>query len=78
LYRFALCEHALGSYNDGMEREKKAEDAEAVLFKRVYGVKPDTFGKMLAILQKEYDTLHQKGDRAPKLTAEDKLYITLK
>ena len=63
---------------NGMEREKKAEDAEAVLFKRLYGVKPDTFKKMLSILQKEYDTLHRNGGRPPKMTVEDKLYITLK
>jgi hypothetical protein len=33
---------------------------------------------MLSILQKEYGTLHQKGGRPPKLTAEEKLYVTLK
>jgi hypothetical protein len=61
-----------------MGREKKAADAKAVLFKRLYGVKPVTFEKMLSILQREYDALHQKGGKPPKLTAEDKLYITLK
>jgi transposase-like protein len=61
-----------------MGKEKKAADAQAVLFKRLYGVKPDTFGKMLSILQKKYDALHQKGSKPPKLTPEDKLYITLK
>ena len=61
-----------------MEREKKASDAKAVLCKRLYGVKTDTFGKMLSILQKEYDALHQKGGKPPKLTVEDKLSITLK
>jgi hypothetical protein len=53
-------------------------DAKAVLFKRLYRVKPDTFRKMLSILQKKYDALHQKGGKPPKLTVEDKLYITLK
>ena len=57
---------------------KKAVDAKAVFFKRLYGVKPDTFEKMRSILQKEYDTLHPKGGKPPKLTVEDKLYITLK
>jgi hypothetical protein len=61
-----------------MGRAKKASNAKAVLFKRLYGVKPDTFHKMLSILQKEYDTLHKKGGRPPTLTVEDKLYITLK
>jgi hypothetical protein len=53
-------------------------DARAVLFKRLYGVKPVAFEKMLSILQKEYNPLHQKGGKPPKLTVEDKLYITLK
>jgi hypothetical protein len=61
-----------------MGRRKKAEDAEAVLFKRLYGVKPGTFEKMLSILQREYDTLHQKGGKPPKLKIEDKLSVTLK
>jgi hypothetical protein len=47
-------------------------------FKRLYGVKPDTFEKMLLILQKEYGTLHRKGGKPPKLTVKDKLYIALK
>ncbi|MDR2050118.1 MAG: transposase family protein, partial [Treponema sp.] len=61
-----------------MGREKKVEEDKAVLFKRLYGVKPDTFHKMVSILQGEYDALHQKGGKPPKLTVEDKLYITLK
>jgi hypothetical protein len=61
-----------------MEKEKEAGDAEAVLFKRLYGVKPATFEKMRSILQKEYDALHQKGGKPPKLTVKDKLDITLK
>ena len=60
-----------------MEKEEKAADAEAAFFKRLYGVKPHTFEKMLSILQKEYDALHQKGGKPPKLTVEDKLCITL-
>ena len=61
-----------------MGRRKKAADAKSVLFKRLYGVKPDTFEKMLSILQGEYDALHQNGGKPPKLTVEDKLYVTLK
>jgi hypothetical protein len=61
-----------------MEKGKKAADANAVLLKRLYGVKPDTFEKMRSILQKEYDVLHQKGGKPPKLTVKDKLLITLK
>jgi hypothetical protein len=61
-----------------MDSGKEAADANADLFKRLYGVKPATFHKMPEILQKKYDTLHQKGGKPPKLTVEDKLYITLK
>jgi hypothetical protein len=58
--------------------KKKKADAKAVLFKRLYGVKPATFKKMLSVLQKEYDILHEKGGKPPTLTVEDKLYVTLK
>jgi hypothetical protein len=61
-----------------MGRGKKARDAKDVLFKRLYGVKPGTCNKMLSILQKEFDALHKNGGKPPKLTPEDKLYISLK
>jgi hypothetical protein len=61
-----------------MEKEKEVADAKAVLFKRLYGVKPAAFEKMLSILQKEYNALHQKGGKPSKLTVDDKLYSTLK
>jgi hypothetical protein len=61
-----------------MGRRKKAQDSKEALFKRLYGVKPDTFDKMLLILQKEFNVLHKKGGKHPKLTVEDKLYIALK
>jgi hypothetical protein len=47
-------------------------------FKRLFGVKPKTFKKMKEILEKEYDKMHKKGGSPPKLTVEDKLFITLK
>ena len=62
-----------------MGRGKKYNpDSPEAVFKRLYGVKPDTFEKMKAILQKEYDKLHKMGGSPPKLTVEDKLMITLK
>jgi len=61
-----------------MGREKINYDDEAHTFKRVYGVKPDTFNKMLLILQKEFNTMHKSGGKPPKLTPEDKLYVALK
>ena len=61
-----------------MGRGKVNYNDEAHTFKRVYGVKPDTFNKMLLILKKEFNTMHKSGGKPPKLTSEDKLYITLK
>jgi hypothetical protein len=61
-----------------MKKGEKAADAKTALFKRLHGVKPGTFEKMRSILQREYDALHKKGGKPPKLTVEDKLYITLK
>ncbi|MHB9291958.1 hypothetical protein Holit_01046 [Hollandina sp. SP2] len=61
-----------------MGRGKKAQDAKDALFKRVYGVKPDTFHNMRSILQKEFDPLHKNRGKTPKLTSEDKVYIALK
>jgi hypothetical protein len=57
---------------------KQGQNTQAVLFKRLYGVTPDTFTKMLSMLQKEFEVLHRNGGKPPKLTSEDKLYITLK
>jgi hypothetical protein len=44
-----------------MEKEKEVADARTVLFKRLYGVKPATFEKMLSILQKEYNACTKKA-----------------
>ena len=60
------------------KRERYNPDSPESTFKRLYGVKPDTFEKMLAILQKEYDKMHKAGGAPPKLTVEDKLTVTLK
>jgi hypothetical protein len=53
-------------------------DSPEAVFKRLYGVKPDTFEKMMVILQKEYDKMHKTGGAPPKLTVKDKLTATLK
>jgi hypothetical protein len=57
--------------------KKNYNDPEST-FKRMFGVKPETFKKMKEILEKEYDKMHQKGGSHPKMTVEDKLYSTLK
>lgn len=61
-----------------MGRGKEMQDAKGTLFKRLYGVKPETFKQMLIILQKEIVIMHKDGGKPPKLSPEDKLYITLK
>jgi hypothetical protein len=48
------------------------------VFKRLLWVKPETFEKMLSILQKKYAQNHKFGGRPPKLSVKDKLMITLK
>ena len=61
-----------------MGRGKINYNDEEHTFKRVYGVKPGTFNKMLSILQKEFNAMHKSGGKPPKLTPEDKLYAALK
>jgi hypothetical protein len=61
----------------GKGKKYNPESPEAV-FKRLYGVKPDTFEKMLEVLQKEYNKQHKAGGAPPKLTVKDKLTVTLK
>jgi predicted DNA-binding protein YlxM (UPF0122 family) len=61
----------------GKGKKYNPNSSESV-FKRLYGVKPETFEKMLAIPQKEYNKPHKFGGSPPKLTVKDKLTITLK
>ena len=61
-----------------MRRKKKNYNDKVSTFKRMFGVKPDTFAKMKQILEKEFEKLHQKGGSPPKLSVENKLYATLK
>jgi hypothetical protein len=58
----------------GRKRKPNKKD---VVFKRIIGVKPETFAKMKEILQKEYEQLHKLGGKPPKLSVEDKLKIAL-
>ena len=51
--------------NSRYEQGKGSEEAEGVLFKRLYGVKPDTFEKIQAILQKAFNELHKQGGKPP-------------
>jgi hypothetical protein len=46
-------------------------------FRRVIGVKRETFQKMLEILSQNHTTKYSKGGRPSKLSLEDKLFATL-
>ena len=65
------------NYKHGKGEKYNSNSPEAV-FKRLYGVKPNTFDKMKGMLQKEYNKLHKAGGSPPKLTVQDKLIVTLK
>jgi hypothetical protein len=56
------------------EDQKKLSDT---AFKELPGVKRETFERMLAILEKECPGSHKNGGRPPKLSACDRLRITL-
>ncbi len=46
-------------------------------FRRITGVKRETFQKMVEILQKAYAEKHRRRGRTPKLSIEDLLLATL-
>jgi hypothetical protein len=61
-----------------MRRKGKTGNNKDAVFKRLYGVKPETFEKMTDILQKKFTKLHKAGGRPPRLSIQDKLFVTLK
>jgi len=56
------------------KRIKKLKDEE---YQELFGVKKETFTKMLEILNNKYIELHKQGGKKPKLSVLDKLIITL-
>ena len=50
---------------------------EDVKFRRITGVKPTTFAKMIEILQRAYEAKHKRRGRKPKLSIEDMLLASL-
>jgi hypothetical protein len=56
---------------------KQAQEVKDIVFKRLFGVKPETFEAMQSILQKECDKLQRQDGSPPKLSVEDKLVVTL-
>ena len=60
------------------ERVQKALELSNTKFKRLFGVKKETFERMLEILQVAFDDLHKQGGKPlTKLQVEDKLLLTL-
>lgn len=60
-----------------MERQEKHKKMSNGVFKRLFGVKKKTYGRMRVALQKAYERLHRQGGKPPKLSVEDKLMMTL-
>jgi len=50
---------------------------EDVKFRRITGVKPTTFAKMVEILRKAYESKHKRRGRKAKLSIEDMLLASL-
>lgn len=59
-----------------MKYEKIAEYSD-VQFRRITGVKRETFQKMVEILERAYAEKHRRRGRRPKLSIEDLLLATL-
>jgi len=60
------------------ERVQKALELSNTKFKRLFGVKKETFDRMLEILQVAFVELHKQGGKPlTKLQVEDKLLLTL-
>jgi hypothetical protein len=55
----------------------KSKALTEVQFKRLIGVKKQTFEEMIAILREEYSKKHQKRGRHSNLTLELQLFMTL-
>lgn len=59
---------------NNLERISKLKEKE---YQELFGVKKETFEKMLEILENKYKKDHEKGGKPAKLSALDKLIITL-
>ena len=60
-----------------MDNKKRIEKLKADKYQGVFGVKKQTFDKMLEILEKSYIEMHSKGGSSCKLSVLDKLIIML-
>lgn len=55
---------------------ERIKNLKASDFKRLYGVRPETFNQMVAVLKQESPQKGQRGGQ-PKLSVEDQLLMTL-
>jgi hypothetical protein len=60
-----------------MERWHRAFTQKDTTFKELFGVKKDTFRRMLVLLTAARRERHRKGGRRPKLSPGDQLLLTL-
>lgn len=60
-----------------MKKYKKIKKLEATEFRRLTGVKPETFLEMVAILQKAETTRMSRGGKPHRLAIEDRLLMAL-
>jgi hypothetical protein len=60
-----------------MDNKKRIMELKENEYQGLFGVKKPTFEVMLAILEKEYERLHNQGGRPSRLSVLDKLVVTL-
>jgi len=56
---------------------EKSLTLSAAIFKRLIGVKRQTFDTMVSVLRSAYEKKHEKGGRPPKLSIENQLMLAL-
>jgi hypothetical protein len=60
-----------------MKKYKKIKKLEATEFRRLTGVKPETFLEMISILQQEENIRMSRGGKPHRLSIEDRLLMAL-
>lgn len=60
-----------------IDNEKRIKELKENEYQMLLGVDKRTFEKMYEITLKEYNKLHERGGKPPKLSVLDKLVITL-
>lgn len=60
-----------------MNNEERINNLKEEQYQKIFGIKKNTFDKMLEILNSSYIELHSQGGKKPKLSVLDKLIIML-